>query len=254
MFTNKNNSKNDNLLNSIEFICRIPYLKDIEEIKPKPALSYIPEWWRKIPYATDIEENRPRPETLMARRCPSFPDYFSNGFILPMWADTTLYYNSKNKDWRWRCGNILNSPFKINLFEEERFQSYGSTYLKDKRSVAIWQLQNPWIIKTPPGYFILQLPLFFHENTQFSAFPGTYDPYAVSTDKLELATFVDDEEIFIKRGTPLVQYIPYKKEKFDILVRDINEKDLEFENKKMTLKSTIFGLAYNQLKGKDFNI
>lgn len=240
--------------NNIEFICKIPYLKDIEEIQPKPASSYIPEWWRKIPYATDIEENRLRPETLMARRCPSFPDYFSNGFILPMWADTTLYHDSKTGDWRWRCGNILNSQFKIHLFEKERFQDYGSTYFNGKRASSIWQLINPWVIKTPPGYFVLQLPLLFHENTEFAAFPGTYDPNAVSTDKLELGLYVDNKEIFIKRGTPLVQYIPYKKEKFNLIIRDINEKDLEFENRKMTLKSTVFNLEYNKLKGKDFSI
>jgi hypothetical protein len=241
-------------LTDIEFLCDIEYLKDIEEVQPQPAVNFLPEWWKKMPYAIDIEENKIRPERPTARRCPSFPDYFSNGFVIPMWADTTLYYNSKTGDWRWRCGNLLQSPFKIDIFESYRFQDYGSTYLNGQRAVAIWQFTNPWTIVTPPGYYVLQLPLFFNDNTDFATFPGTYDPYAVSTNKLEVAIYADDKEIFIKRGTPLVQYIPYKKEKFNLNVREKNEKDKEFEKKKITLKSTVFGLAYNQLKGRDFNL
>lgn len=236
----------------IEFLSNIEYLKDIEEIRPAPSSKFLPEWWKKIPYDTAIEKNRYKALSMTARRCPSFVDYFSSGYILPMWADTTLYFNSQTKEWKWQCGNLINSKFRIQFFDPSRFQDYGHTNFYEKKSVAVWQFINPWTIVASPGYFVLQLPLLFHESSDFAAFPGMYDPYAINTDKLEIAIFEADKEIFIKRGTPLVQYVLIKKENFDLIIRDKNDKDLAFEERKKTLKSTSFGTVYNQLKGKNF--
>jgi hypothetical protein len=234
----------------IEFISRIPHLRDIEEVQPKPASKFLPEWWKDMPYSLDLDKNKHRPETLMARRCPSFPDYFSSGYIIPMWADTVLYYSAKTTEWKWQCGNATGSPFQINFFEPHRFQDYGSTFLHGQRASAIWQFVNPWTVTTSPGYYLLQLPLFFHQQTEFSAFPGMYDAHAADTDKLEIATYKTDEEIFIKRGTPLVQLIPIKRHNFEIITRDEEHADREKQDKRALLKATTFGIKYNQLKTK----
>ena len=35
------------------------------------------------------------------KNCPSFSDYFTKGYIVPMWTDSYLYFNSETNDWKW---------------------------------------------------------------------------------------------------------------------------------------------------------
>jgi hypothetical protein len=206
----------------IEFISRFKFLKDIEEVRPVPAQKFIPEWWRNAPYSTN--ESKHSPEGGLVKQCPMFPDLFSSGYILPMWADTTLSF--KNNEWRVKCGSI-NSPFIINAFSNDQFLKHSKYKFNGFNANAVFQFENPWQIKSTKGYSIFQFPLFYHFNNDFSVLPGTYDGNVVETNKLEVAYFGNEEEVFIKRGTPLVQYIPYKKEKIDYIIRDFNKEDEE---------------------------
>jgi hypothetical protein len=227
----------------IEFISRYRFLKDIEEIQPRPAQKFIPEWWKKAPWDESMNESRYRPEGLLVKQCPMFPEFFSSGYILPMWADTTLFF--KNNEWHARCGHV-ESPFIIDIFLNDQFLKHSEYKFNGFNANAVFQFHNPWKIKTTKGYSVFQLPLFYHFNNDFSVLPGTYDANIVDTNKLEVAYFGNEKEIFIKRGTPLVQYIPYKKERIDYLVRDSNKDDEDHFLKNKINKVTTFKNFYAQ--------
>lgn len=233
---------------TIEFISKIPFLKDVEDVAPVPANKFIPEWWFNTPFSLDLDEKH-FSESRIVRQCPAFPDLFHSGYILPMWADTTLYFNSKTKAWRWRCGGSP-SPFKINIFQPHQFTDHTSYILQSKKATAIFQFENPWTITATKGYSVFQFPLFYHFNEEFSTLPGVYDPYSAETDKLEVAYFADDKEIFIKRGTPLVHYIPYKKENVKLIVRDETELDKKIYQKKFIERATTFKSWYAKNRTK----
>lgn len=232
----------------IEFISKIPFLKDVEGVSPVPANKFIPDWWFDTPYSINQHEKY-FSDSRTVRQCPAFPDLFHTGYILPMWADTTLYFNSNTKQWRWRCGNSP-SPFKINFFEPHQFTNTASYDLKSMNATAIFQFENPWTIRASEGYSLFQFPLFYHNNKDFSVLPGIYDSYSAETDKLEIAYFEDDKEILIKRGTPLVHYIPYKKEKVELIVRDETEEDKKIYQKKQIERATMFKSWYSKNKNR----
>jgi hypothetical protein len=71
--------------NKILFIPMKQGIANIEEILPKAAGAYIPEWWKTIPANFGKKTNFFNTKT--AKKCPALPDMFSQGFILPMWAD-----------------------------------------------------------------------------------------------------------------------------------------------------------------------
>jgi hypothetical protein len=48
-----------------------------------------PDWFKNFP----ISENA------NVRNCPAFPDYFSLGYILPMWMDSMLQYDTNTDNW-----------------------------------------------------------------------------------------------------------------------------------------------------------
>lgn len=236
----KNNPK-------VEFISRIEFLKDIEEIRPQPANKFIPQWWKEMPWDKNLDQAKYRAEGSFVRQCPMFPDLFSSGYILPMWADTTLFY--KDGEWRWKCGAV-GSPFNITIFHPEQFLDNSEYKMNGVNATALFQLHNPWQIKTSKGYSLMQLPLFYHFNNEFSAMPGIYDSHIINTDKLEIAYYGDGKEIFIKKGTPLAQFIPYKKEKIDFVVRDITEQDekdkLRLDIKRLTTFKNWYGQNRNR--------
>jgi len=234
----------------MEFISRVPGLSGIEDIRPRPAAQLRPEWWKSVPYM-QTEEDRVRIFSGNVRQCPAFPEFLSNGFILPMWADTTLYYDEAANTWNYRCGG-KNSAFKINIFTQNQFVDHVDySYQGSKPAKIIFQFVNPWYLLLPPGYGVFQMPLFYHSSGDYAVLPGTYEPHVAATDKLEVAVFSGNKEIFIKKGTPLVQYIPYKKTSIGMGVRDEDERDKKREAMKITRSLTTFRTWYGQNTNKN---
>ena len=64
--------------------------------------------------------------------------------------------------------------------------------------------------------------------------------------KIEVGYFTDDKEIFIKRGTPLVQYIPYKKIDASLVVREFNNEDVKRSDKFHIRAQSTFKNWYGQ--------
>ena len=69
--------KNDNI--TIKFVNTINGLKIDKEIIPYSAEKYYPKWWKQFPFT---DNNNPT-----IKRCPAIPDFFSQGYIVPMWMD-----------------------------------------------------------------------------------------------------------------------------------------------------------------------
>lgn len=219
----------------IEFISNIPFLSEIDnDILPKPANNFIPDWWKNVPF-TDGK----------VRQCPAFPDLFSSGYIIPMWADTIFYYNSETKECRWQIGGV-NSPFGLNVFHQSQFIDHFNHNFMGNKTVAVFQLVNPWTIRTPKGYSVMQLPVFYNLNSDYAALPGTYDGNLVHTDKIEMCYFSDKKEIFIPKGTPIAQIIPYKKIQIGHIVREANKNDFDIMNKNNLKRSVMFKNFYAQ--------
>jgi len=212
---------------TIKIVSTVPGLEMIEECLPIPAVKAIPEWWKKtklIPRSfgryNDIVE-----ETTFSgnvKTCPSFPDYFSQGYIIPMWADTILRYDIETSGWSW---NTPDARFKWDVHSHKQYlDDVDHDYLNNSGKV-LFKAISPWKIITPPGYSVLQLPTFYHFNNDFTVLPGIIDTdihYEINQQVMYLS---NEPEIFIKRGTPLVQYIPFKREKYNYEVKLAGEKE-----------------------------
>ena len=233
------------MTNLIEFIATIPGLEDQKDILPYESDKSIPEWWRSAPYDSNIEESKYQPESMFVRRCPAFPDLFSSGYILPMWADTTIYFNKKNYEWRWRCGQ-KESPFIIDFFDGKAFSDYGKYYLNGLKANAIFQFHSPWMIRSSENISIFQFPIFYSDTDGFGVMPGTFDADLTAQMKIEVGYFFDEKEVFIKKGTPLVQYIPYQKINSELIIRGFTEEDRKHLNKFNVRSISSFKNWYSQ--------
>lgn len=228
----------------IEFWSSVPYLSDIEECRPRPAGKDIPSWWTKV--RNDSGSNFPASNI---KRCPGIGDFFTNGYTLPMWGDTILKHNPKTGEWNWRCGNN-ESPFHINIFDENAFLQYNEANTFGIPATKVFQLVNPWRVRTSPGYSILQIPLLYHFNKDFTVLPGIVDTDIYNTLNVEVMYHGAGDEVFIPQGTPLLQYIPFKRDDFELQVRDETEQDKENYWRQHRLYETSFKHVYRKQQRK----
>ncbi len=180
----------------IQFISTVEGLESIEDCLPRPAKHFIPKWFK------DISSK----EIGTVKNCPSFPDYFSQGYIIPMWSDVELQFDGIN--WFW-----ISSTKSItwDSHEKNQFLDYTKASFKGVDSNFVFKTNCPWRIITPPGWSVLQLPLFYHFNKEWSVLPGVIDTDIYHEINQQVLYHGEKEKIQIHRGDPFVLYIPFKR-------------------------------------------
>jgi hypothetical protein len=208
----------------VTFISKIPGLTRLEDCMPKPTARYTPDWWKekKIDVAKQSAYDL---NTGNIKHCPSFTDVFTSGYVVPMWMDTYLGYDKETGR-----GGAMSNLTKIDHHPcpSEDMESY--TFL-GKEAVAFFKAGSPWSILTKPGVSVLILPLFFNFDPDFSIVPGIIDTEYINHLNPDIIYHSKEKEIFIERGTPLFQVIPFRKEKFTFDVKEIDDLSDKSKNK-----------------------
>lgn len=205
-----------NMNQKIQFISTVEGLEEIEECQPKPAKYFFPSWFKDIPSHVDGNAT--------VRHCPSFPDFFSNGYILPMWTDCILRYDKEIDSWSWKTAS---DKFSFDIHNNQQFLNHTKVQFSGVDGQIVFKAISPWRVITPPGWSVLQLPLFYHFNKEWSVLPGIIDTDIHSFINQQILYHGNNKkEILIKRGQPLVLYLPYYRESsLDLDIRYQTEED-----------------------------
>jgi hypothetical protein len=212
----------------IQFISTIDGLESIEECLPKPAKHFVPKWFKNIP--KDIPQS--------VKICPSFPDYFSQGYIIPMWADVKLRYSKDLDTWSWNTPTPLSS---WDTHGNQQFLDHTKASFSGAEGQFVFKANCPWRIITPPGWSVLQLPLFYHFNQEWSVLPGVIDTDIHTDINQQVLYHGNGKEIQINAGDPFVLYIPFKRSnKLKSVVRYQTEQDIKLFNKQDLMFKSLF--------------
>ena len=234
--------------NKVIFWSMWPGLEDI--VPPQPAINYIPEWWKNAP---PFMPNKKEEDYLLPRDrstvkvCPSIQDWFSQGYVLPMWYDVHIEIKENGEI------KILNSARELfgdfTIMDGNAYCSWLPEHQK-KNAVAVLKLNCPWRMKTPVGYSSYQFPMWYHFNPDFEVPPGPVwsDEYHLINPQIILKHY---GEIKIKRGTPLCVFVPYKREPDDTFHYEIKKQDEEcrrLDQKSVLMASTKFIGGYKEMQ------
>lgn len=231
-------------LPKIQFISTVEGLADNEECRPRPARENTPSWWKNLPmkiYKHSINDR----VIGNAKNCPAFPDYFNQGYIIPMWVDTILYYDDDGEQWKWKTAS---DEYEWDTHPNHQLlHDVPLTHNGDK-VYHIFKAVSPWRAITPKGWSLIQVPLFYHYENEFVVMPGVIDTDIHSELNQQVMITVNKKEILIKRGTPFVQYIPYKRTKTSLEVRNANAEDKRLFAAQHNYLTSFFtgSRAYNQ--------
>ncbi len=209
-------------MSKIEFVSTVPGLEEIEDCKPKPAKYFIPKWFKDMPsIGTDLST---------VKVCPSFPDYFSLGYIVPMWTDSKISHNPGSSEWNWETSSSI---YNWSMHGRSQLIDHAKVKFNGSDSDFVFKAECPWKLITPKGWSVLQLPLFYHFNKDYSVLPGVIDTDIHHEINQQVLYHGNGETVLIKRGDPFVLYIPFKRDlKLDLEIRYQTDKDIKNFNKK----------------------
>ena len=188
------------------------YILD-DKVLPQPANKHIPQWFKQMPHyaakenGEDFAFSKLRNST--SKRCPSFNEVFSNGFVVVAPCDIYLKID-KDGTYTWKTPSNI---YEIDYHADWQFKDH----YPDENIKGVFKINYPYIAITPKGYGVMQLPMLYHHNTDFYV-PYGYletDIYHEINQQLIITTPKIHEGILIKQGTPLNYLIPYKKDKWE---------------------------------------
>lgn len=185
------------------------------QLKPVPAATLLPEWWRKQP-PYNISPDNPdgkkfvlmnRASNASPKKCTPMLDAIVSGYIIQLWADVKIERSPSPQDippsMKWQT-------------HADIFSMHGDAAhnLPHPPGYTKWvfKYSNCWIPETPKGYSILVTAPVGLRDAALLAIPAIVDSDR-STLELAFPMWVrDDFDGIVEKGTPLVQLTPFKRE------------------------------------------
>jgi hypothetical protein len=218
----------------IEFSAHEDYVQ-LKEDYPTPIKLNIPEWFKKLKHGR--KENAVQFKRTI-KGCMPFLETLTTGYLLKVPTDYLIKHgvekNEKGEELSSQETAIDAHNYNTPLFVRGHNisgatchpieQVEGSPLVEKNGKLPFQKILNPWTIKTPKGYSCLFLnPLNNQENDIFSIIPGI-----VHTDKfpqeVNFPIVINYEkygakEFIIKKGTPYVQVIPFKRDNWKMKIK-----------------------------------
>jgi len=221
----------------IEFSAHEDYFS-LKEDYPIPAKLNIPEWYKNL-------EHNILNKTV--KGCMPFLDTLTSGYLLKMPQDFNIRHNVDNKNEKGEvfkdsfqtfglhdCSPLLRAKY-INLNSgidtHSIKQVEGSPFIEKNKNLPLYKILNPWKIKTPKGYSCLFLPPLNNSDDRFSIIPAIVDtdtfineinfPIILNGDKYPTL------ETTIKKGTPYVQIIPFRRDSWKMIFKARKIKEIQ---------------------------
>ena len=198
----------------IQFISTIHGMPD--DLFPEPSRKNYPDWFKDMPLLTEGMKKYNRGGTV--KRCPSFIEWFGQGYVLKMWADV-VFYNSEDH-WGWETPD---QQFSWDKHPAEQFQNY----LPHDRVNVVYKAKSPFKVVTPKGWSCYELPLLFDYNNDWAVMAGINGTDTFFEWNTTICLFGKKDKIFIPRGTPISQIVPFKRNSLQSVNNFYNDVDKE---------------------------
>lgn len=185
---------------------------------PAPASTYIPEWYKKAPL---FDSSKPKFDVTNGetnqtiKMCMPFLDALSMGYIQETWCD--IYFEKRNGE---TFFYYPSGPKPIG----QRLESVFPHISGYDRCHYLWH--PSWTPQLPLGYSAIITHPFNRFDLPFLTLTGIVDAdvFTHSHPESNIPFLLkDDFEGMIKKGTPMYQIIPFKRENWKSEKNEFNE-------------------------------
>ena len=157
-------------------------------------------------------------------RCSGINSIIKTGWIQKTYQDIVITTNGDQTDFTWESkinqknteyGDVIGDYVHYHPPDQlDKFRRMDENTLK-----TIIKIQSPWIVYVPKGYRLLSMPVAYNDTNAFTAATGLLGE-GIEALNVQLYWHNLNGETYIKKGTPICQYILIKNiniiEKFEI--------------------------------------
>lgn len=219
-------------------------------IPPSPAKEFIPDWWKKMEAYTSDNLMSDSAKTnkyahVTSKKCFPMLDAITAGYIIPLWADVEVTTEAGIPKITWLTDREVFATWSTEM-------TNGMEYPEDTYPMA-FKFLNQYIIKTSPGWSSLFIQPSGYNNLPFYTIPGIVDTDTLETEINPPLWIKKDFNGVIKKGTPIVQIIPFQRMdwKSEVVQMAPNENYYNTQKYMKTVAQGAYGLV--QRIKKNFN-
>lgn len=191
----------------------IPTIDVDKSYDPLPAIELLPEWYKNTPSTFISEEKMLRNShnnRRTVKKCLPVFDAMTAGYIIRTWKEVMVTNQDGGPFYYWR------NPDPIGFHPVEQADQHPKS-----NGFPFPKWNNPWGIRTPPGWSCLFIPPLHRPNDIFTILPGIVDTDTYNSPvNFTFTLNVPMWEGSIPPGTPMVQVIPFKREAWGYKVHE----------------------------------
>ena len=186
------------LENKIKFVATNENFKDVWP-HPQPATRFIPDEFKKLKRFREDNLHEPTLKT-----CVPFLDSLTMGYIIPFDQDYVV--------------DPVENDFSVTPANREQndIGFHNKAQLPKEWKTAgenAGKFINKWLIITPPGYSCLFIKPMNRLETRFDIIAGVVDTDTyINVINFPFILNKRDKQFLIKKGEPMVQVIPFKRQ------------------------------------------
>jgi hypothetical protein len=209
-----------------------------KQILTEPSVSKIPQWWKD----GESEINHSGHSQPGLKSCIPFMEIMMSGYVIN--APFDIYIDASNKD---KIQISWNGPQEGDWpsFIQERPKDLGYTIPRPAGHLEnhfVWYSQWSW--QVPKGYSVLVTHPFNRFDLPFTTLSGIIDSDTFHGNG-KIPFFIKEGFTgVIKEGTPIMQIMPFKREKWKHLIDGSGIKDI-YRSQVMKLSKP--GSSYKKL-------
>jgi len=213
---------------------------------PRPAKKFVPDWYKKMENTNECPIPRKDGKAQVIdhiptiKKCMPVRDYLTSGYIIPAWMDIKITTDSNGK-----YENMSREPYNPQGEYRVGCEWHGIKQLEGSPLANLidgekcLKLISPWNITTPKGYSTFFTSPFYTEG-DITALPGIVDT-DLHDIPINFPCILNSNECYIKRGTPLIQVFPFKRENWD---SEVSSVDLPKRRKATFNMSSVLNSVY----------
>lgn len=203
---------------------------------PEPAVKLVPDWYKDHDrYTTDSPVFNKAEGTVnkTVKSCMAVFDSMTAGYILKMPVDIMIdatgkriaYSHANNEE----KGIIsMHSPEQVKGFPFSR-----ETYMDE-----VFRINPQWMVKTEEGVSCMFIHPMFHEDLPFRVVNGVIDTDNFISDGSFSILVERGFKGVLKKGSPFIQVIPFRREEYELAVPEFEEYEDEVIGQRFVVRSS----------------
>lgn len=196
--------------------------------EPIPISKEVPDWYKHQP---PIMDNMDAPVNgsypLTVKKCQAIFDAMTSGYLIKVPCD--IYIDTTNGKEEFQVPQKLNFIEHVLLSRHPQQQVSHLPIDKDIYIPSMLRIHPLWLAKTEPGYSCLFTDPMHSEVSPIRAVPGIIDTDNFYSDGHLSFYLKKDFKGIIKRGTPMIQVFPFRREEWQHEIIKCNDPELDVQ-------------------------